>query len=229
MKHEEFVNSWLQSKIQKVETEKRQNNLQNEKIKFIEEKVATIRENIYEPLEELIAEMNNALSELEDETINQQKVQLTQLLFQENRYVSFGIIDGKSQLNFQFEVISPENYNINTCKQLGLKLDYLNARDCDVYPKYRTDKIIWWGIISGNAGMGINILYCEKQNTAQRYIKIVKKEVIRNDGILENFQTFNELYKKAMYGWSHTAITDYNIGQIKMLINMNGSWSQHKK
>lgn len=229
MKHEEFVNSWLQSKISKVENEKRQNDLQNEKNQFWDKQITSIRESIYHPLVDLVAEMNDALSKQKNETLKEQKVQITPLKFQEDRYVSFDFIDDESHLNFQFEIIFSENYNIKTCKRLGLKLDYTNASDDKVYPKYKTDKIIWWGIISGNAGMGFNILYCESKDTDQGKLKIIKKEVINNDGKPQNFQSFDELYKKAMYGWSHTTLEEYTIEQIKMLIRMNDFWQSIKK
>lgn len=224
MEHKAFVNSWLQSKIQKAKAERKQNSIQNEKVQLFNEKVTTIRESIYQPLEELVAEMNKALSESEDKTIKQQKVQITPFKYQENRYISFGVIDGKSILNFQFEVILPENYNVATCKRLNLDLDYVNARDYNVYPKYRTDNIVWWGSVSGNAGIGLNILYCTKQDTEQGYLQIIKKEVTNDDGKPQNFQTFDELYKKAMYGWKYTKSEDYTLEEIKILISMNDFW-----
>lgn len=226
MKHEGFVNSWMQSKIQKAKNEKQQSELQNKKNQFFEEQVTSIRESIYQPLMNLVAEMNDALSKQENETLKKQKVQITPLGFQENRYISFDIIDGESHLDFQFEVISLENYNVDTCKRLGLELDYINARDCDVYPQYRTNKIIWWGIVSGNAGIGFNILYCESKDTDQGKLKIIKKEVENDNGKPQNFQTFDELYKRAMYGWYHTTSEDYTIEAIKMLMRMNDFWQK---
>ena len=47
-------------------------------------------------------------------------------------------------------------------------------------------------------------------------LKIVKKEVEIDNGKPQNFQTFDELYKKAMYGWSHTTLEEYTIEQTKM-------------